>query len=194
MSSVDRGGAPLRNCFGHQPVFVRECQLLPSQTMLGGSVGGGSMTSHCSFTSFLLDDHEFSVVLRPIVMVYFQPHLWFHALQKQKRFVFITYLHFASCFFFRVLILSWPSCVCGGQGVSWPIYMILTERLSHKHGFCLHVWACGKLHALDQVGETHGERTEAPEIDHHVFTELKNYMIGEWDVLVLLVWIRIFEY
>lgn len=63
-------------------------------------------------------NEEFSVVLRPIVMMYFQPYLWCHAFQKQKRFVFLTYLHkhFASYFLFSVLILTCLHCVYGGSG------------------------------------------------------------------------------
>lgn len=72
---VDWDGDSVRNCFAHSQVFVRKCQLLPSQIMPHGSVGMGDglfiVVLHPSFGY----DHDFSVVLRPIVMMHFQPYL-----------------------------------------------------------------------------------------------------------------------
>lgn len=102
-------------------------------------------------------DHDFSVVLRPIVMMHFQPYLWFHAFQKQRRYL---YKHFASYFLCSVPVLLWLSCVCEGWGVSQLIHMSPTEQSSSKCDFCLHLRAHGKPHALDQVRLTEGEQRQ----------------------------------
>lgn len=99
--------------------------------------------------SFFGYDHVFSVFLRPIIMTYFQPYLWLHAFEEQKRFVFVTYLHkhFASYFLFNVLILIW--CYRRG-GILANIYS-LTEWLSPNYDFCLHLQVSDKPGAPDQV-------------------------------------------
>lgn len=138
-------------------------------------------------------DHEFSVVVRSIVIMYFQPSLWFHALQQQKGFVFVTYLHkhFASYFFFSELVFTWLRCRGGGRGVG-------VEQIPESEGAAVS-WA-GSLLALvstwqawcvDQVELAEkGQQHRIPTTVHGITKNRR----AEHDVLVLLDWMRVFEY
>lgn len=50
------------------------------------------MTCLCFEFFYYDDDHDFSVVLRPIIMIYFQPYLGFDAFLIPKEIVSLTYL------------------------------------------------------------------------------------------------------
>lgn len=95
------------------------------------------------------------------------------------------------CFLLR---FRWTSVHLAQLGWGWGLskYRSLTEQLSPKCDFSLRLWAPGKPSALDQVELT--EREQKHQIQTTIYGIMRNRHMEHDDIVVLLDWIRVFEY